>query len=104
MLSGGIRSALSASRPHGAYKVLSDNSQVKERVYSHVRLAIVCLLVNLVTDSVASSLGTGREGSVGVFCDVLVGLLTRSRAGTLNSLSDIVGCVPVEKMLIDSQG
>jgi hypothetical protein len=57
-------------------------------------LSVVGLLINLVTDHVAGGLGTGAEGSMAVFGDVLVGLLRGRRAGTLDGFGDVVGGVP----------
>lgn len=59
----------------------------------HIGLAVVRLLVNLVSNSIASSLGTGGERSIGVFCDVLVGLLAGCGTAALDGLGDVVGCV-----------
>jgi hypothetical protein len=53
----------------------------------------MCLLVDLVTDGIASSLGTGGEGSVGVLGDILVGLLAGCGTAALDGLGDVVRSV-----------
>jgi len=55
-----------------------------------IGLAVVCLLIELVTDGITGSLGTGAEAGVAVFGDVLVGLLGGSGARALDGLADVV--------------
>ena len=59
-----------------------------------VSLAVVGLLVELVSDGITGSLGTGAEGGVGVFGNVLVGLLGSSAGSALDGLGHVVDGVP----------
>jgi hypothetical protein len=54
----------------------------------------VALLVELVGDGVLGSSGTGREGGVRVFGDLLVGGGGSLGGGTLDGLRDVVCGVP----------
>jgi len=55
-----------------------------------IGLAVVGLLVELVSNGITGSLGTGAEGGVGVLGDVLVGLLGSSASSALDGLGDVV--------------
>jgi hypothetical protein len=54
----------------------------------------VVLLIQLVTNRVLGSSGTGREGGVRVFGDLLVGGGGGLGGGTLDGLRDVVCGVP----------
>lgn len=54
----------------------------------------MALLIELVPDGVLGRSGTGTEGSVGVFGDLLVCLVGGFGGGTLDGLRDVVCCVP----------
>lgn len=56
------------------------------------------LLVELVTNRVFGSRGTGAEGGVAVLGDFLVGLGGGFRGGALDGLRDVVGGVPVSML------
>lgn len=53
-------------------------------------LVLVGGLVDLVADSVDSSVGTSADGSIAVLSNLLVGLLADTRSGALDGLSDVV--------------
>lgn len=63
-----------------------------------ISLSVVCLLIKLVADGIAGSLGTGAEGGIAVLGDLLVGLLAGGGTGTLDGLRDVVGGVPIERV------
>lgn len=57
------------------------------------------LLVDLVCDRVLGSRGTGTEGSVRVFSNLLVGFGGSVRGGALDGLRDVVCGVPKSPVL-----
>ena len=59
-----------------------------------IGLAVVGLLVELVGDGIASSLGAGAEVGIVVLGDVLVGLLGSSGTGARYGLGNVVCGVP----------
>ena len=54
----------------------------------------MALLIELVPNGVLGCSGTGTEGSVGVFGDVLVSLVGGFGRGTLDGFRDVVCGVP----------
>jgi len=58
------------------------------------RTYVMALLVDLVADSIHTSLGTGTEGGVVVFGDFLVGLVRTTRDDALDGLGDVVASFP----------
>ncbi len=60
----------------------------------NIGLAVVSLLIELVGDGIASSLGAGAEVGIAVLGDVLVGLLGSSGTGARNGLGNVVCGVP----------
>jgi len=64
----------------------------------HIGLAVVSLLLELITDSIAGCLNTGGEASIAVLCDGLVGLVRGGATGTLDALRDVVGGVPIGRV------
>lgn len=65
-----------------------------------IGLAVVRLLVDLVSDGITSSLGSGSDGGIAVFGDLLVGLLGCGGTGTLDALGHVVCGVPGGGMLV----
>lgn len=72
----------------------------KSLVYTRKALAffpqthIVALLIQLVADRVLGSSGTGGQGSIRVFGDLLIGGRGSLGGGAMDGLRDVVGCVP----------
>lgn len=62
-----------------------------------IGLGVVLGLIELVTDGVLGSGGTGAEAGIVVLSDVLVGLLGSGSTSSLDSLSDVVGGVLVKR-------
>lgn len=60
-----------------------------------ISLSVVLGLIELVTDGVLGSGGTGADAGIVVLSDVLVGLLGGGSTSALDSLSDVVGGVLV---------
>lgn len=59
-----------------------------------IGLAVVRLLVDLVSDGITGSLGSGSERGITIFGDLLVGLLGCGGTGTLDALGHVVCGVP----------
>jgi hypothetical protein len=59
----------------------------------------MALLIELVPDGVLGRSGTGTEGSVGVFGDLLVCLVGGLGGSTLDGLRDVVCGVPERTVL-----
>lgn len=62
---------------------------------------VVGLLVDLVTDRVFGSRGTGAEGGIRVFGDLFVGGGRSLGSGTLDGLRNVVGGVPGGEVVSD---
>lgn len=67
----------------------------------HIGLSVVCLLIELVANSVTGSLGSGANAGIAILSDVLVGLLGSGGSSALDGLANVVCGVPM-KMLVYS--